>query len=181
MKRRVKIGKLSRNGTDVYQSAISRCNIAHMDQTGDPASRLSKPAATAIAAGMLAFGLIMVLHGLGIAPAQWLNPNPLTPHWIFTLIGAILILSAWLTLGTAYKIPKTAINVAGYSTIALSLVGAHWLIFFSQGGRCEAGTGTLSMLLPGLFCATIMGIALIGLDLILIIVAVASLRPCLRG
>lgn len=147
-----------------------------MNDNTEPPAPPGKLATLVISAVMFTLGLIMALHGLNILSAQWLNPNPKTPQWVFAMIGTILILAAWLTLGTNRQLPRPSINVAGYTAVGLSLVMAHWLIFFAEGTSCSGGTGGLLFSLPGLFCTTVMAAAIIAVDLILAAAAIASLR-----
>ena len=134
-----------------------------------------------IASLLAATGLIMALHGLGVISAQWLNPNPHTPSWVFTIIGIVLLLGAWLTVISNRAVPGWLRNGPGIAVSILALVMMHWLVFFSVGGSCGAETGSLAVNLPSLACRGIMGAAVTVLDLILLAVAFATLRSRRHG
>lgn len=136
-----------------------------------------KPTLAAVAAVLLGIGLVMLLHGLGLHGAGWLNPNPDTPQWVFAVIGAVLVLAALLTAGQMTRLPARLINTAGYAILGLSWLVTHWLVFFSVGGSCKAGAGGLLFSLPGLACRAGMGVVVIFFDLLLLLVLYATLRP----
>lgn len=182
MKRRVKLGKLSRCETGVYRTAILLRYGAAMTQTEDNADQAhGKPTLIAITLAMVMIGAIMLLQGFGLYDAAWFRPNPKTPQWVFGLVGAILILAAILMAGKVTTIPARIVNMAGYSILGLSWIMAHWLILFSEGGSCGAETGSMLLNLPALACRGTMGAVLIGFDLILLAILSATLRPSRRA
>ncbi len=125
---------------------------------------------------MLAMGTLMLLHGLGLFDARWFNPNPLTPAWVFATLGTVLILGATLTAGNIRPLPRPVTQAAGYSLIALSLLVAHWLIFFAEGGSCSLSVAGFGSTISNLLCRGIMGLALIAFDLVLLVALVGKSR-----
>ena len=140
----------------------------------------SKPVLIVLTLGMAVLGLLMLLQGLGIVSNRWLNPNPDAPQWLFGVIGAILILACILTAGTIAPLPRRIANATGYTLVALAWLVTHWLVFFSTGGECGAETGGLALTLPAIACRGLMGLAVIGLDVILLAALYATLRPSRR-
>lgn len=130
--------------------------------------------------GMLLLGVLMLLQGSGLYDAQWLRPNPHAPRWLFATLGVILVAAAILTAGNLKPLPKRLVNTLGYTTLGLSWIIAHWLVFFSEGGSCEADTGNLLLELPALACRATLGTVMIALDLVLLLVLYATLRPSRR-
>lgn len=181
MNRRVKIGKLSRSGTGIYPTATglpyTLPMTPHDDQASHPPGRMTLIAAML---GMLLLGVLMLLQGSGLYDAQWLRPNPHAPRWLFATLGTILVLSATLTAGRLRPMPSRLIKTVGYTTLGLSWIIAHWLVFFSEGGSCEAEAGRLLLELPTLACRASMGAMMLALDLILVLVLYATLRPSRR-
>ena len=175
MNGRVKLGKLSRRETPIYLAKIFLCQAGAM--TTPDENTPGKPTLLAIALGLLAFGLVMLSQGLGLHDGAWLRPNPRTPQWVFGSIGLILILASILTASKLRALPAPIFNTVGYATLGLSWIMAHWLIFFSEGGSCEANSGGLLLNLPALACRGVLGAATIVFDLILLIILYTTLRP----
>jgi hypothetical protein len=154
-------------------------NSMSLDDQIQPPPRRSTVLLLAI--GMALIGLFMMLHGLGMVSAAWLNPNPHVSAWVFTVIGAVLLLSSWLMLGIIRAMPAAAKNTAGYAILALSLLIAHWMIFFAEGGNCSVETPDALFSLPEFLCRGTFGATLNGLDLILLAVLLATLRTYRRS
>jgi hypothetical protein len=146
-----------------------------MDDTSAPAPPPGRITRIIAACAMAALGLVMMLHGTGVVSAAWLNPNPLTPSWVFVLIGLILALAACLA-AIASPAPGRAANILGWSVLVLMLAAAHWLVFLAQGASCSIETGSMDFGAPGLVCTVTMGGALIVIDLILLAAAIAWFR-----
>ncbi|MFO1034481.1 MAG: hypothetical protein U1E15_10535 [Hyphomicrobiales bacterium] len=128
-----------------------------------------------LASAMGACGLFMMLHGLGLVDASLLNPNPDAPPWVFALLGLILMLGAFLILNTARPQRPSLVNRASYTVVALAFLLMHWLVFASTGGTCSLSTGGLILWLDTLLCRGVMALAVIVLDLILLLVVLASI------
>ena len=141
-----------------------------------PPQAPSRPVLIAAALAMLVMGTLMLLHGLGLFDAHWLNPNPLTPAWVFATLGTVLIIGATLTAGNVLPLPRTVTQAAGYSLLALSLLVAHWLIFFAEGGSCSLSIAGFGSTVSGLLCRGIMGLALLAFDLVLILTLLGKPR-----
>ncbi len=148
-----------------------------MDTTSAPPRKIT----TLLLAALIgATGLIMTLHGLGLISAAWANPNPRTPQWVFALLGIMLLPGAWLTYTVNRPASPQARNWAGYAFLALSLIAMHWLVFFSQGGNCRSGLGSVGISgigtgLAEIMCRGTIAIAVVSLDLILLAVAAVTL------
>jgi hypothetical protein len=135
----------------------------------------SKSKMMLVAIGLTLTGLFMLLHGLGIVNADWSRPNPLTPLWVFCAIGAILILSGILAAAQAISVPTRAVNIIGYSAIALAMIVAHWLVFFSEGARCTVATDNIFFAVNSLICRGFAGLSLAVFDFIFILIAATSI------
>jgi hypothetical protein len=135
----------------------------------------SKSKMMLVAIGLALTGLFMLLHGLGIVNADWFRPNPLTPLWVFCAIGAILILSGILAAAQAISVPTRAVNIIGYSAIALAMIVAHWLVFFSEDARCTVATDNIFFAVNSLICRGFAGLSLAVFDFIFILIAATSI------
>ena len=146
-----------------------------------PQQAPSRPVLIAAALAMLAMGSVMLLHGLGVYDARWFDPNPLTPAWVFATLGTLLILGALLAAANIRPLPRAVTQAAGYSLLALSLLVAHWLIFFAEGGSCSLNIAGFGSTVSGLLCRGIMGLALIVFDLVLLLALAGTSRPTPPG
>ncbi len=135
----------------------------------------SKRTMVLVAVGLVITGLFLFLNGLGLVNADWLRPNPLTPHWVLSIIGALIFLSGILAAGKVVPLPVRSVNVIGYSVIALAMIVAHWLVFFSVGGSCELVAGEIFFVLNILICRGLAGVILAVFDLVFVVLAITSI------
>lgn len=128
-----------------------------------------------VAIGLAITGLFMFLHGLGIVNASWFRPNPLTPKWIFCAIGAVIFLSGILAATQVVKIPARSVNIIGYSAIALAMIVAHWLVFFSEGAKCASGINNIFFSINNMICLGLAGVTLAVFDFIFVFIAATTI------
>ena len=139
-----------------------------------------QPQNSQIGMGLLAlclftFGLFMFLHGLGAVDASWFRPNPKTPQWVFSAIGVVLMLSGVLAAAQAVTIPKFIFSATGWVVVALAMVLAHWLVFYSEGASCKVAGGGVVIWISGIICYGVASIVLGLFDLIFVLIIVTGL------
>jgi hypothetical protein len=147
------------------------------NQTDKPPSPLTF---ALIALGLGLVGIAMLGHGLGVLNMEWFRPNPNTPLWVFAMIGVLLILAALICAARVANLPATYINWIFYSLLAVSVVMAHWLVFFAEGASCSVGGDNFIFRFSGLICQTIAGSVVILFDLIFVLVALTTVWRKMR-
>ena len=128
-----------------------------------------------VAFGLTVIGSFMFLHGLGLVNADWLRPNPATPFWVFSAVGAVIFLSGILAASQALRIPAFTVNLVGYSVIFLAMILANWLVFFSEGASCGVASGNFFLSANSLICRGFAAIVVVIFDLIFILIAATSI------
>ncbi len=116
---------------------------------------------------MAGYGLFMLLQVAGVLPVDWLNPNPKTPAFVFSLVGCFLLLGAGLVLGQLLSFKTTHINVLGWSAFGMGWVLAHWLVFFADDARCSLSIAVLNFGGVAL-CQSLAGLVLLGFDVLFV-------------
>ena len=134
-----------------------------------------------IALGLSTLGLLMFLHGIGVFSAEWLRPNPLTPHWVFSFIGVMLVLGGVLAAMRSVSSNSKFVNMVGWSFMILALIMGHWLVFFAEGASCQIESGGLFLNVGRYVCIGVAGIVLGLFDLILLATVIASIFRKLRS
>lgn len=124
-----------------------------------------------MAAFFAVLGTLLILHGMGFWDASWFNPNPQTPAWVFTAIGAFVLLGSLLVVNQLVPLRPQVVNAAGWSAIAVAMVIANWLVFFAQGASCGVASGGLAFEGLGFLCRGLAGLILLFFDLVLLAVA----------
>jgi hypothetical protein len=133
-----------------------------------PPSRLALVLTAALFAVL---GILMILHGAGVVDASWFNPNPHTPGWVFSAVGAFLLLGGLLLVNQLVPLRPQTVNAAGWSAIAIGMVIANWLVFFAEGASCGVASGGLAFGGLGLLCRGLAGLVLLFFDVVLLAVA----------
>jgi hypothetical protein len=133
---------------------------------------------TLAVAGMacLIMGLVMLLHGMGLITAAWFHPNPLTPHWVLIMLGAMLLVGTVLIFNQLVRLPHNMVTLSGYSFFAGSLVMANWLVLFSVGGQCGVSAFGLTLFSPAMLCRLVMEGVVLVFDLLLVLLAFSAWR-----
>ncbi len=124
-----------------------------------------------MAALFAVLGTLLILHGMGVVDASWFNPNPQTPDWVFTAVGAFVLLGGLLLVNQLVPLRPQVVNAAGWSAIAVAMVIANWLVFFAQGANCGVASGGLAFEGVGLLCRGLAGLVLVFFDVVLLAVA----------
>ncbi len=94
----------------------------------------------------------MVLHGAGFISAQWMNPNPKTPPWVFAATGLFLVLGGFLALSNIVPMAKRLTGTAAAAIFATAIVMMNWMVFFAEGTSCSISGGGFIFEAAGWLC-----------------------------
>lgn len=106
----------------------------------DPSKRELIVVATLLGAAAAA----LIAHGLGIVSLDFLRPNPRLPTAVFLLAGVFLAGGACLAFMKILEADRFAIDIAGWSTAATSLILLNVIVFADPAqAACQAQAGSV--------------------------------------